>query len=196
MRRFQKIDVNEPSIADTIEIMKGLKPYFEDFHKVKYTNDAIKAAVELSARYINDRKLPDKAIDVIDETGARQMLLPEAKRKKTISVKEIEATIATMARIPPKTVSNDDEQVLANLDSGTEARRLRSGHGDRSAVVGDQAGARRPARTGKADRLLPVLRPDRRRQDRGREATGCRRSASNCCVSTCRNIWNAIRFRG
>ncbi|MCO6050547.1 ATP-dependent Clp protease ATP-binding subunit ClpA [Mesorhizobium sp. RP14(2022)] len=117
VRRFQKIDVNEPSVDDAIEIMKGLKPYFEEFHKVKYSSDAIKAAVELSARYINDRKLPDKAIDVIDETGASQMLLPENKRKKTISVKEIEATIATMARIPPKTVSADDEQVLANLES-------------------------------------------------------------------------------
>jgi ATP-dependent Clp protease ATP-binding subunit ClpA len=116
VRRFQKIDVNEPSIDDTIEIMKGLKPYYEDFHKVKFTNDAIKAAVELSARYINDRKLPDKAIDVIDETGASQMLVPENKRKKTITVKEIEVTVATMARIPPKTVSADDEKVLANLE--------------------------------------------------------------------------------
>ncbi len=116
VRRFQKIDVNEPTVDDAIAIMRGLKPYFEDFHKVRYTNDAIKAAVELSARYINDRKLPDKAIDVIDETGASQMLLPEPKRKKTISVKEIEATVATMARIPPKTVSADDEKVLANLE--------------------------------------------------------------------------------
>ncbi len=117
VRRFQKIDVNEPSIPDAIEIMKGLRPYFEDFHKVKYTVEAIKSAVELSARYINDRKLPDKAIDVIDETGASQMLLPEAKRKKSIGVKEIEATIATMARIPPKTVSKDDEAVLSNLEA-------------------------------------------------------------------------------
>ncbi len=117
VRRFQKIDVNEPTVPDTIAIMKGLKPYFEDFHKVKYTNEAIKAAVELSARYINDRKLPDKAIDVIDETGASQMLLPEGKRKKTIGIREIEATIATMARIPPKTVSADDEKVLANLEA-------------------------------------------------------------------------------
>ncbi|MEN5299084.1 ATP-dependent Clp protease ATP-binding subunit ClpA [Brucella sp. TWI559] len=117
VRRFQKIDVNEPSIPDAIEIMKGLKPYFEDFHKVKYTVDAIKSAVELSARYISDRKLPDKAIDVIDETGASQMLLPENKRKKTIGVKEIEATIATMARIPPKSVSKDDEVVLSHLDA-------------------------------------------------------------------------------
>jgi len=117
VRRFQKIDVNEPTVPDAIEIMQGLRPYFEDFHKVKYTNDAIKAAVELSARYINDRKLPDKAIDVIDETGASQMLLPEGKRRKTITVKEIEETIATMARIPPKTVSADDEKVLANLEA-------------------------------------------------------------------------------
>ncbi|MEX6507639.1 ATP-dependent Clp protease ATP-binding subunit ClpA [Jiella sp. M17.18] len=116
VRRFQKIDVKEPSIDDAVSILKGLKPYFEDFHKVKYTNDAIKSAVELSARYINDRKLPDKAIDVIDETGASQMLLPENKRKKQIGVKEIEATVATMARIPPKAVSKDDEEVLAHLD--------------------------------------------------------------------------------
>ncbi|MBZ0162391.1 MAG: ATP-dependent Clp protease ATP-binding subunit ClpA [Notoacmeibacter sp.] len=116
VRRFQKIDVNEPSIDDAIEIMRGLKPYFEEFHKVKYTNDAIKAAVELSARYISDRKLPDKAIDVVDETGASQMLLPASKRRKVIGVKDIEETIATIARIPPKTVSADDEMVLANLE--------------------------------------------------------------------------------
>ncbi|MHB2168083.1 ATP-dependent Clp protease ATP-binding subunit ClpA [Alsobacter sp. R-9] len=116
VRRFQKIDVNEPSVPDAIEILKGLKPYFEDFHRIRYTNDAIKAAVELSARYIHDRKLPDKAIDVIDETGASQMLLPETRRKKTIGVKEIEAAIATMARIPPKTVSKDDAEVLKGLD--------------------------------------------------------------------------------
>nr|WP_156547622.1 ATP-dependent Clp protease ATP-binding subunit ClpA [Agrobacterium vitis] len=116
VRRFQKIDVNEPSIDDAIEIMKGLKPYFEEYHKLRYTNEAIKTAVELSARYISDRKLPDKAIDVIDETGAAQMLLPASRRRKLITEKEIEVTIATMARIPAKTVSKDDELVLANLD--------------------------------------------------------------------------------
>ncbi|MEF2073252.1 ATP-dependent Clp protease ATP-binding subunit ClpA [Consotaella aegiceratis] len=116
VRRFQKIDVNEPSVEDAVSILKGLKPYFEDFHHVKFTNEAIRSAVELSSRYINDRKLPDKAIDVIDETGASQMLLPESRRKKQIGIREIEATVATMARIPPKTVSKDDEQVLANLD--------------------------------------------------------------------------------
>src|SRR3982075_4369977 len=116
VRRFQKIDVNEPTVPDAIEILKGLKPYFEDYHKLKYTTEAIKAAVELSARYIHDRKLPDKAIDVIDESGAAQMLLPESRRKKTIGIKEIETTIATMARIPPKTVSKDDAVVLQHLD--------------------------------------------------------------------------------
>jgi ATP-dependent Clp protease ATP-binding subunit ClpA len=117
VRRFQKIDVNEPSVPDAIEILKGLKTAFEDYHKLRYTGEAIKGAVELSARYIHDRKLPDKAIDVIDETGASQMLLPEGKRKRTIGLKEIEATIATMARIPPKTVSKDDAEVLENLES-------------------------------------------------------------------------------
>ena len=116
VRRFQKIDVNEPTIPDAVEILKGLKPYFEEYHGVRFTNDAIRTAVELSARYINDRKLPDKAIDVIDETGASQMLLPESRRKRTIGVKEIEATIATMARIPPKSVSKDDAALLANLE--------------------------------------------------------------------------------
>src|SRR5476649_274249 len=91
VRRFQKIDVNEPTVEDAIEILKGLKPYFEEFHKIRYTSEAVRAAVELSARFIHDRKLPDKAIDVIDETGASQMLVAEAKRKKTIGIKEIEA---------------------------------------------------------------------------------------------------------
>ncbi len=115
VRRFQKIDVKEPTVDDAIEILKGLKPVFEEYHKLKYTNEAIKAAVELSARYIHDRKLPDKAIDVIDETGASQMLVPENKRKKKITVKEIEATVATMARIPPKTVTKSDAEVIGNL---------------------------------------------------------------------------------
>ena len=117
VRRFQKIDVNEPSPEDAINILKGLKPYFEDYHKLRYTNEAIKAAVDLSVRYIHDRKLPDKAIDVIDESGAAQMLVPESKRKKMIGVKEIEATVATIARVPPKTVSKDDAEVLANLEA-------------------------------------------------------------------------------
>ena len=120
VRRFQKIDVNEPNIEDSIKILKGLKSYYEDFHKLKYTNDAIKAAVELSARYITDRKLPDKAIDIIDEAGASQMLVPEAKRKKTLGVKEIEAIVAKIARIPPKSVSKTDAESLKSLEADLE----------------------------------------------------------------------------
>jgi ATP-dependent Clp protease ATP-binding subunit ClpA len=116
VRRFQKIDVNEPTVEDAIAILKGLKPYFEDYHRLKYTTEAIEAAVNLSSRYIHDRKLPDKAIDVIDESGAAQMLVAENKRKKTIGIKEIETTIATMARIPPKSVSKDDAEVLKHLE--------------------------------------------------------------------------------
>ena len=115
-RRFQKIDVNEPSVEDAVKILRGLKPYFEDHHHIKYTHDAIKTAVELSARYINDRKLPDKAIDVIDEAGAAQHLVAESKRRKTIGVKEIEAVVAKIARIPPKNVSKDDAEVLKDLE--------------------------------------------------------------------------------
>jgi ATP-dependent Clp protease ATP-binding subunit ClpA len=116
VRRFQKIDVNEPSVEDSVKILRGLKPYYERHHKVRYTADAIRTAVELAHRYISDRKLPDKAIDVIDEVGAAQMLLPEAKRRKTITAKEVEAVVATMARIPPKSVSRDDKEALRNLD--------------------------------------------------------------------------------
>jgi ATP-dependent Clp protease ATP-binding subunit ClpA len=117
VRRFQKIDVAEPTIPDTIKILKGLKPYFEEYHKVRYTAEAIKTAVELSAKYINDRKLPDKAIDVIDETGASQMLVPESRRKKVIGVREVEEAIAKMARIPPKSVSKSDAEQLRNLEA-------------------------------------------------------------------------------
>ena len=116
LRRFQKIDVNEPTIEDTVKILKGLKSAFEKHHKVTYTADALKTAVELSARYINDRKLPDKAIDVVDEVGAMQMLVPPIRRKKKITAREIEQVIATMARIPPKSVSKDDKAALENLE--------------------------------------------------------------------------------
>ena len=115
-RRFQKIDVNEPSVDDTVKILMGLKPYFEKHHDLHYTKDAIRSAVELSARYIHDRKLPDKAIDVIDEAGAAQHLLSESKRRKTIGPKEIEAVVAKIARIPPKSVSKDDAEVLKDLE--------------------------------------------------------------------------------
>ena len=116
-RRFQKIDVNEPNVPDAIKILMGLKPSFEKHHDLRYTNDAIKSAVELASRYINDRKLPDSAIDVIDEAGAAQHLVSESKRRKTIGPKEIEAVVAKIARIPPKNVSKDDAAVLKDLDA-------------------------------------------------------------------------------
>ncbi|MBT7777503.1 MAG: ATP-dependent Clp protease ATP-binding subunit ClpA [Rhodospirillales bacterium] len=116
VRRFQKIDVYEPSIDDTVKILKGLKPYFEDFHKVRYTAEALKAAVDLSARYISDRKLPDKAIDIIDEVGASRMLLPANKRRKTVTIKDVENVVAKIARIPPKSVSTDDRESLKTLE--------------------------------------------------------------------------------
>jgi ATP-dependent Clp protease ATP-binding subunit ClpA len=116
VRRFQKIDVNEPTVEDSVKILEGLKPYYEEHHKVRYTTDAIRTAVELAARYITDRKLPDKAIDVIDEVGAAQMLLPERKRRKTITVEDVETVISKMARIPPKSVSRDDRETLKNLE--------------------------------------------------------------------------------
>ncbi|GAB3448246.1 ATP-dependent Clp protease ATP-binding subunit ClpA [Insolitispirillum peregrinum] len=116
VRRFQKIDVPEPSIEDTVKILRGLKPYYEEHHNVKYTAEAIRSAVELSAKYIGDRKLPDKAIDVIDEVGAARMLLPESKRRKTVTVKDIEDVVAKIARIPPKSVSTDDREALRNLE--------------------------------------------------------------------------------
>src|SRR5690348_29815 len=117
VRRFQKIDVSEPTPADSIKILMGIKSYFEDYHKVRYTADAVKAAVELSAKYINDRKLPDKAIDVIDEVGASQMLLPESRRKKVVGVKDVEEVIAKIARIPSKSVSKNDAEALKTLEA-------------------------------------------------------------------------------
>ena len=115
-RRFQKIDVTEPSVEETVQILEGLKSRFEEHHHVKYSKQALRAAAELSARYINDRYLPDKAIDVIDEVGANQHLLPATKRKKVINVKEIEDIIAKIARIPPKSVSSSDKDVLRHLE--------------------------------------------------------------------------------
>jgi ATP-dependent Clp protease ATP-binding subunit ClpA len=115
-RRFQKIDVTEPSVEETIKILKGLKSRFEEHHQVRYSHQAIRIAAELSHRYINERYLPDKAIDVIDEAGATQKLLPESRRRKTIGVNEIEIVISRMARVPPKTVSTSDKDVLRNLE--------------------------------------------------------------------------------
>ena len=121
VRRFQKIDVNEPSLEDTVKILRGLKANYEKHHKVRYTDEAIRAAVDLSAKYINDRKLPDKAIDVIDEVGASRMLLPEHKRRKTVTLKDVEEIVAKIARIPPKSVSADDKETLRNLERDIKA---------------------------------------------------------------------------
>ena len=121
VRRFQKIDVNEPSLEDTVKILQGLKTNYEKHHKVRYTPEAIRAAVELSAKYIHDRKLPDKAIDVIDEAGASRMLLPENKRRKTVTLKDVEDIVAKIARIPPKSVSTDDRETLKNLERDLKA---------------------------------------------------------------------------
>ena len=115
-RRFQKVDVSEPSVEDTYHILRGLKSRFEEHHGLRYTDKALQAAAELSARYINDRFLPDKAIDLIDEAGAYQQLQPAGKRKKVINVPEIEAIVAKIARIPPKSVSSDDREALKQLE--------------------------------------------------------------------------------
>jgi len=151
VRRFQKIDVNEPTIDDTIKILKGLKVYYEEFHKLRYTNDAIKAAVELSAKYITDRKLPDKAIDIIDEAGASQMLLPEGKRKKTIGLKEVEAVVAKIARIPPKSVSKSDTEALKQLEGDLK----RAVYGQDLAIE-QLSAAMKMARAGLRDANKPI----------------------------------------
>ena len=121
VRRFQKIDVNEPTVEDTVKILTGLKTNYEKHHKVRYTPEAIRAAVELAAKYIHDRKLPDKAIDVIDEVGASRMLQPEHKRRKTVTLRDVEEIVAKIARIPPKSVSADDKETLRNLERDLKA---------------------------------------------------------------------------
>ncbi|MBQ1540974.1 MAG: ATP-dependent Clp protease ATP-binding subunit ClpA [Caulobacteraceae bacterium] len=151
VRRFQKIDVNEPTVEDTIKILKGLKTYYEDFHKLRYTSEALKAAVDLSARYITDRKLPDKAIDIIDEAGASQMLLPESKRKKTIGLKEIEAVVAKIARIPPKSVSKSDAEALKQLEA--DLQRVVFGQ---DGAIHQLSAAMKMARAGLRDPQKPI----------------------------------------
>ncbi len=151
VRRFQKIDVHEPSIDDAIKILKGLKSYYEDYHKVKYTPEAIKGAVELSVKYIGDRKLPDKAIDIIDEVGAAQMLVPASKRKKTITLKDIEAVVAAIARIPAKAVSKDDKTLLKSLE-----RDLRTMVFDQDKAISTLCDAIKMARAGLRDPEKPI----------------------------------------
>ena len=151
VRRFQKIDVTEPSLDDSIKILKGLKVYYEEFHKLRYTNDAVKAAVELSVKFITDRKLPDKAIDILDEAGASQMLVPEAKRKKTIGVKDIEAVVAKMARIPTKSVSKTDTEALRSLESDLQ----RAVYGQDEAIS-QLSAAMKMSRAGLRDAQKPI----------------------------------------
>ena len=150
-RRFQKIDVNEPTVEDTIKILKGLKTSYESHHKLRYTDAALRTAVELSARYMTDRKLPDKAIDVIDEAGASQMLLPESKRKKVIGQKEVEVVIARMARIPAKSVSKSDTEGLRQLDA--DLNRVVFGQ---SAAIEQVSAAMKLARAGLRDPSKPI----------------------------------------
>jgi ATP-dependent Clp protease ATP-binding subunit ClpA len=151
VRRFQKIDVNEPSIEDTVKILRGLKTAYEKHHKVRYTDDAIRAAVELSAKYINDRKLPDKAIDVIDEAGAARMLQPESKRRKTVTLKDVEEMVSKIARIPAKSVSNDDKEVLRNLE-----RDLKSMVFGQNAAIEALSAAMKLSRAGLRDPEKPI----------------------------------------
>ena len=151
LRRFQKIDIVEPTVEDAVKILRGLKPYYEQFHKVRYTNAAIRAAVDLAARYIHDRKLPDKAIDVIDEVGASQMLVPANRRRRTIGVKDIEAVVAKMARIPPKSVSKSDMKSLRDLD--VELRRVVYGQ---DKAIEELASAIKLARAGLREPEKPI----------------------------------------
>ena len=196
VRRFQKIDVNEPTVPDAIEILKGLKPYFEDYHRVRYTNDAIKSAVELSARYINDRKLPGQG----DRRDRRDRRLADAPAGEPAQEDHRRQGDRRDDRHhgahPAEDGVEGRRRGAAAPRRDAEARRLRPGQGDREARLGDQARPRRPARAGEADRLLPVLGPDRRRQDRGRAGSLPRRSASSSSASTCRNTWSATPSRG
>src|SRR5271163_2526175 len=151
VRRFQKIDVNEPSIEDAVKIMRGLKANYEKHHKVRYTDDAIRGAVELAAKYINDRKLPDKAIDVIDEAGAARMLQPESKRRKTVTLKDVEDMVSKIARIPPKSVSADDKEVLRTLE-----RDLKSMVFGQNAAIEALSAAIKLSRAGLRDSEKPI----------------------------------------
>jgi ATP-dependent Clp protease ATP-binding subunit ClpA len=150
-RRFQKIDVVEPTVAETIEILKGLRSRFEEHHQIKYTDEALRAAAELSARHINERHLPDKAIDVVDEAGARQRIKPAAERSETVDVNEIEEVVARIARIPPKTVSSNDKEILRNLE-----RNLKLVIYGQDAAVETLSAAIKMSRSGLGDERKPV----------------------------------------
>jgi ATP-dependent Clp protease ATP-binding subunit ClpA len=166
-RRFQKIDVTEPSVEETYQILRGLKTRFEEHHDVKYADKALRAAVELSARYINDRHLPDKAIDVIDEAGASQRLLPVAKRKKGDQRRRYRNDHRQDRPHPAQDGVFLGQRRAAQPGAGSEAGGVRSGRGHRHAGQRHQDGARRLGQRAETHRQLPVRRPDRGGQDRG-----------------------------
>lgn len=151
VRRFQKIDVAEPSVEETIKILQGLKGYYEEHHQIEYTNESLIAAVELSNKYIGDRKLPDKAIDIIDEVGAAQMLVPEDKRKKKITKDDIEGVIAAVARIPARTISKSDKESLSSLE-----RDLKTLVFDQNQAIDTLSDAIKMARAGLRDPEKPI----------------------------------------
>ena len=195
VRRFQKIDVAEPSIPDAIEIVKGLRPYYEEFHKLKYTTEAVKAAVELSARYINDRKLPDKAIDVIDETGASQMLVPEARRKRDDRHQGDRGDHRDHGPHPAQDGVEGRCGGAAAPDREPEARGLRPAQRHRARSP-RRSSWRAPACATPTSRSARTCSPARPASARPRPPSSSpRRSASRCCASTCRNTWSATRSR-
>jgi ATP-dependent Clp protease ATP-binding subunit ClpA len=195
VRRFQKIDINEPSLEDAVKILRGLKPYYEEHHGVRYTSEAIRAAVELSSRYIGDRKLPDKAIDIIDEVGASQMLRPESKRRKTIGVKEIEAVVAMIARIPPKSVSKDDRTALMNLE-----RDLKTMVFGQDKAIAALSAAIKLARAGLREPEKPIGNylfsgPTGVGKTEVARQLAHALGTSSWSASTCPSTWSAIRCR-
>ncbi len=194
-RRFQKIDVEEPSVAETIDILKGLKSRFEEHHSVRYTTKALQLAAELADKYINDRHLPDKAIDVIDEAGARMRLKPESKRKKTIGVNEIEGVVARMARIPPRQVSVSDAEALKSLDRDLQAVIYGQDDAVNSVVSAIRLNAVRDWAPKPGRWASFCSRVPRVWVKRNSAASWPDHSASNWCVSTCPNTWSGIRSR-
>ena len=192
-RRFQKIDVSEPTVEQTIEILRGLKSRFEDHHGVKYSSAAISAAAELSAKFINDRHLPDKAIDVIDEAGAAQRILPKSKQRKTITKGDIEDIVSKIARIPPQSVNTDDRNKLATLDRDLKATVFGQDPAIEAlanAIKMSRAGLGRPtSRLARSCSAAPRVWVKPRWPN-----SWPLFSALKCCVSTCRNTWNATLF--
>ena len=192
-RRFQKIDVVEPSVEETVEILKGLKTRFEAHHSVKYTANALATAAELSAKYINDRHLPDKAIDVIDEAGAAQRIAPKAKQKKVIGKSGDRGNHRQDRAHPAAQRLDRRPQRACEPRPRPEGRRVRPGQGDRRACRRDQDGAQRPGQPAEADRQLPLQRPDRRRQDRGRAPARLLHGHRADPLRHVRSTWSATR---